>query len=88
MTADSKTPLGLPAAQARNLDGAVVIYAIERVGDDSLVSFGKLPIMLSGRLGQIGPLGTVRLTLNEREALIAQLMDHRFADITAEGGVR
>lgn len=81
---DSNPPLGLPSAQARGVDHADIISAVEQTSNgDSLITLGHLPIMFSGRLGQVREQGTVRLTPTEREELIARLMEHRFTDLTA-----
>lgn len=77
-------PLGLPCALARRTSEATIISSVEQINDGStLLTFADAAVMPNERLGRIRERGAVRLTPDEREELIARLMDHRFAALVA-----
>jgi hypothetical protein len=86
-SAVSSGPLGLPSAFDRNLDSATIVSAVEQLtGGETVLTFATITLLSSGRLGPVREQGSVRLTPQEREDLIAKLMDHRFVGIAADLG--
>lgn len=81
---ENQALLGGVVPAERGEDHAYVISAVEQVtGGDTLLSYSSASINRSGVVGRLSLTKTVRLTPDEREHLIRQLLDHRFADLAA-----